>query len=60
MTNSAAGIITGGMVVSRALARYGISTVFSVAGASHTYLLDALDRDGFRVISNRHESGCVT
>ena len=59
MTNSGAGIITGGMVVSRALARYGISTVFSVAGASHTYLLDALDRDGFRVISNRHESGCI-
>jgi acetolactate synthase-1/2/3 large subunit len=47
------------MVVSRALARYGIGTVFSVAGASHTFLLDALDRDGFRVISNRHESGCV-
>ena len=33
--------------------------MFSVAGASHTYLLDALDRDGFRIISNRHESGCI-
>ncbi len=51
--------LTGGMVVSRALARYGIRTVFAVAGASHTHLLDALDRDGFRVIGNRHESGCV-
>ncbi len=51
--------LTGGMVVSRALARYGIRTVFAVAGASHTHLLDALDRDGFRVISSRHESGCV-
>ena len=52
-------VLTGGAVVSRALSRYGIRTVFAVAGASHTYLLDALDRDGFRVISNRHESGCV-
>jgi acetolactate synthase-1/2/3 large subunit len=52
--------ITGGMVVSRALARHGIRTVFAVAGASHTHLLDALDRDGFRIISSRHESGCVT
>lgn len=51
--------ITGGMVVSRALSRYGIRTVFAVAGASHTHLLDALDRDGFRIISSRHESGCV-
>jgi len=52
--------LTGGMVVSRALARYGIRTVFSLAGASHTFLLEALQRDGFRIISNRHESGCVS
>lgn len=52
--------LTGGMVVSRALARYGIRTVFAVAGASHTHLLDALDRDGFRILSHRHESGCVS
>lgn len=52
--------ITGGMVVSRALSRYGIRTVFAVAGASHTHLLDALDRDGFQIISSRHESGCVS
>lgn len=51
--------LTGGEVVSRALARYDIRTVFAVAGASHTHLLDALDRDGFRIISSRHESGCV-
>ena len=54
------GSINGGMVVSRALSRYGIRTVFAVAGASHTFLLDALDRDGFRIVSNRHESGCVS
>lgn len=51
--------LTGGMVVSRALQRYGSRTVFALGGASHTYLLDALDRDGFRIISSRHESGCV-
>jgi acetolactate synthase I/II/III large subunit len=51
--------ITGGMVVSRALSRYGIRSVFSLAGASHTFLLDALDRDGFHIVSSRHESGCV-
>ena len=59
MSSSNAGVITGGMVVSRALSRYGVGTVFALGGASHTYLLDALDRDGFRVISNRHESGCI-
>ncbi|MFM7432303.1 MAG: thiamine pyrophosphate-binding protein [Gammaproteobacteria bacterium] len=52
--------LTGGMVVSRALARYGIRTVFSLAGASHTFLLEALQRDGLRIISSRHESGCVS
>jgi len=52
--------LTGGMVVSRALDRYGIRTVFAVAGASHTHLLDALDRDGLQIVSNRHESGCVS
>ena len=54
------GTINGGMVVSRALSRYGIRTVFAVAGASHTFLLDALDHDGFRIVSSRHESGCVS
>ena len=51
--------LTGGMVVSRALARYGVRTVFAVAGASHSFLLDALERDGFEIISSRHESGCI-
>lgn len=52
--------LTGGMVVSRALGRYGVRSVFALAGASHTHLLDALDRDGVRIISNRHESGCIS
>ncbi|MCB1623673.1 MAG: thiamine pyrophosphate-binding protein [Pseudomonadales bacterium] len=52
--------LTGGMVISRALARYGTRTVFALAGASHTHLLDALDRDGFRIVSGRHESGTIS
>jgi acetolactate synthase-1/2/3 large subunit len=47
------------MVVSRALARYDLRTVFALAGAGHTHLLDALDRDGFRIVSGRHESGTI-
>ncbi len=60
MSGASSVTITGGIVVSRALSRYGIKTVFALAGASHTYLLDALDHDGFAIISNRHESGCVS
>ncbi len=51
--------LTGGMVVSRTLKKYGISTVFSLAGASHTHLLDALDKDEFAIVSNRHETATV-
>lgn len=53
------GALTGGMAVSRALARYGSRTVFALAGASHTHLLDALDRDGFRIVGGRHETGTI-
>jgi acetolactate synthase-1/2/3 large subunit len=53
------GTLTGGMVISRALARHGVRTVFSLAGASHTFLLDALERDGFFIVSSRHETGAV-
>ncbi len=54
-----AGALTGGMVISRALARHGVRTVFSLAGASHSHLLAALDRDGFTIVSSRHETGAV-
>jgi acetolactate synthase-1/2/3 large subunit len=54
-----AGTLTGGMVISRALARHGVRSVFSVAGASHTHLLDALERDGVAIVSSRHETGAV-
>ena len=50
---------TGGMVISRTLKRLGIGSVFSLAGAAHTFLLDALDKDEFTIISNRHETATV-
>ncbi len=53
------GGLTGGMVVSRALRRHGVRTVFALAGAGHAYVLDALDRDGVRIVGGRHESGTV-
>ena len=53
------GPITGGMVISRILARHGIGTVFALGGASHAHLLTALADDGFRIVSGRHETGTV-
>lgn len=42
------------------LAATGLRSVFALAGASHTYLLDALERRGIRIVSSRHESGAVS
>ena len=50
---------TGGEVIAGLLAANGVGTVFSLAGAGHTYLLDPLDRQGTRIVSSRHESGAV-
>ena len=50
---------TGGDLIASTLRAHGVGTVFSVAGASHAYLLDALDRAGIRIVSSRHESGAV-
>ncbi len=52
-------VLTGGMVISRTLHQFGINSVFALAGASHTFLLDALDNDGFKIISGRHETATV-
>ena len=52
-------IITGGAVISNVLKSFGIKTTFALAGASHTYLLDALDNDDFNVILSRHETATV-
>lgn len=45
--------------VRRLLRRHDIGTVFALAGASQSALLDELDRDGVRIISSRHESATV-
>ncbi|MCS6803226.1 MAG: thiamine pyrophosphate-binding protein [Chloroflexota bacterium] len=49
----------GGAAVSRAIQREGARTVFSLAGAGHARILDALDRDGVRIVSARHETAAV-
>ncbi len=49
----------GGELITRVLSAHGVGTVFSVAGASHSHLLDPLDRAGIHIISNRHEAGAV-
>ena len=52
--------LSGGHIASETLARYGTRTVFALAGAGHTHLLDALDRKGFRIVSARHETGAIS
>jgi acetolactate synthase-1/2/3 large subunit len=49
----------GGAAVSRAIQREGARTVFSLAGAGHGRILEALDADGVRIISARHETAAV-
>lgn len=51
--------VTGGMMISRTIKGLGINSVFALAGASHTYLLDALDKDDFSIVSGRHEAATV-
>jgi acetolactate synthase-1/2/3 large subunit len=50
---------TGGKLISDLLVQSGIGSVFAVAGASHTHLLDPLECAGVRILSNRHEAGAV-
>jgi len=50
---------TGGDLMTEVLRAHGVGTVFAVAGASHTYLLDPLERAGVAIVSSRHESGAV-
>ena len=51
--------MNGAQAITAILTAQGVGSVFSVAGASHSYLLDALDRAGVKILSNRHESGAV-
>ncbi len=51
--------LTGAQVVARVLGRYGVRTVFALAGASQTVLLDELDRGGVKIVPSRHETATV-
>ena len=51
--------LTGGQIVSRVLRAHDINTVFSLAGTTHTNVLDPLDQDGFTIIPGRSENGTV-
>ena len=51
--------LTGAKVMTRVLERYGVRTVFALAGASQTVLLDELDKNQVSVVPSRHESATV-
>lgn len=51
--------LTGGQVVARTLRAHGIQTVFSLAGTTHTDILDPLDQDSVAIIPGRSENGTV-
>ena len=51
--------LTGGQIVAGALRAHGINTVFSLAGTTHTDVLDPLDQDGFSIVPGRSENGTV-
>lgn len=50
---------TAASVVRRVLEQYGVRSVFALAGASQSVLLDECDRHGIRVVQSRHEAGTV-
>lgn len=51
--------LTGAAVMRRVLERFGVKTVFALAGASQTLLLDECEKTGFRIVPSRHESATV-
>ena len=51
--------MTPAALIADMLVAQGVRSVFSVAGASHARLLNALDRAGVNIISSRHEGGAV-
>ena len=51
--------LTGAKVMAGVLERYGVRTVFALAGASQTVLLDELDKNSVSVMPSRHESATV-
>jgi acetolactate synthase I/II/III large subunit len=57
--NNTSNRLTGAAVMRRVLERFGVKTVFALAGASQTLLLDECEKTGFRVVPGRHESATV-
>jgi len=51
--------LTGASVIRKVLQRYGVKTVFALAGASQTHLLDECDKARMRIVPTRHESATV-
>lgn len=51
--NTAAG------AVRTVLEQYGVRSVFALAGASQSVLIDELDRHGIRIVQTRHETATV-
>jgi acetolactate synthase I/II/III large subunit len=51
--------LTGAAAMRRVLERFGVKTVFALAGASQTQLLDECEKSGFRIVPGRHESATV-
>jgi len=51
--------LTGASVVCQILQRFGVKTVFALAGASQTHLLDECDKAKMRIVPTRHESATV-
>jgi acetolactate synthase-1/2/3 large subunit len=52
-------MLSGAEAVCEVLAQHGVGTTFALGGASHTFLLDALERRGVGIVSTRHETGTV-
>ncbi len=51
--------LNGSQIIRAVLERYGVTTVFSLAGGAHTYLLDSFDSNGINIVGSRHETACI-
>lgn len=51
--------LTGAEVMRRVLDRFGVKTVFALAGASQTHLLDECEQAAYRIVPSRHETATV-
>ncbi len=51
---------TAAAIVRQVLQKYGVTSVFALAGASQSLLLDECDKNDVRVISTRHETVTVS